>query len=152
MDRHERRCNVCSQDHRASAAATRPHYYFHPVELIIFCCPFQAVVNCAREMENFFEREGPHGAAGIPYCRIEVDDKASLVYDQLSDRSLGRSPLLTAVTFFFAAKSSACAALQYCHRVHTQCYQKRGPSAGALRHGPIQVAPYFTMRICISFF
>ena len=35
----------------------------------------QAVVNCAREMENFFEREGAHGAAGIPYLRVEVDDK-----------------------------------------------------------------------------
>jgi hypothetical protein len=122
------------------------------LRLIIFCCPFQAVANCAREMENFFEREGPHGAAGIPYCRIEVDDKASLGYGQLSDCSLGRSPLSTAVTFCFAAKSSACAALQYCHRVHTQRYQKGGPSAGALRHGPIQVAPCFTTRICISFF
>lgn len=36
-------------------------------------------------MENFFEKEGPHGAAGIPYCRIEVDDKASLGYGQLCD-------------------------------------------------------------------
>ncbi len=35
----------------------------------------QAVVNCAREMENFFEKEGAHGAAGIPYLRVEVDDK-----------------------------------------------------------------------------
>ena len=38
-------------------------------------CLCQAVVNCAREMENFFEREGAHGAAGIPYLRVEVDDK-----------------------------------------------------------------------------
>jgi hypothetical protein len=43
-------------------------------------CLLQAVVNCAREMENFFDREGPHGAAGIPYCRIEVDDKASFSF------------------------------------------------------------------------
>ncbi len=27
----------------------------------------QAVVNCAMEMDNFFEREGAHGAAAIPY-------------------------------------------------------------------------------------
>jgi hypothetical protein len=28
-------------------------------------------------MENFFEREGAHGAAAIPYLRIEADDKVT---------------------------------------------------------------------------
>ncbi len=58
-----------------------PHFAVSHISLVWLCCHdddsiAQAVVNCAREMENFFEREGAHGAAAIPYLRVEVDDKA----------------------------------------------------------------------------